>query len=1247
MAEDDQKFIEKLKSIQLDVNSEIEDERFEFIRQLDCLIEYRERPLPNLRDIFSPEEIERIIKESINYSRGPVIGFVINSGYTDEPVVDEHGKLSSHRTTAIHHASEHWHFRKNEAIRELFKIYNRYDVNYVDEFGLSHFHLACKYGCKDVAEEFLPLGQDPDCLVEKTGDSALHLALVESDTEMTELLLRNGADPNLSNAEGLTALHVICRSYSDGSVAGLFFDICDDLKLTVEIDATNELGNTPLHEAVGYGSKETIELLLRRGADPNLANAEGQTPLHVMCKMYPELDGELADWFFEVNRDIGQTVRIDPKDALGRTPLQLAVASFLPRVVDVLLKRGADLSSFVFPTESHLDESFDNWALNKFLNRKLRLASGLLAAVECLERRGYELDRRDALKVMKIFAKYEFFQTAMDLNEWFRVDWDFAKEAKRTMIIPSLSLYDLVRLKPEEEDKLLAYTDYLDFTRSPVMWKLFKGHEKDYTLHLCEIMSGGFFRRWALDPFRQLIHNRLPIECCLRVGFESSISKTRKIGYSRIPDSNLNHESTTMSPAPITKAMSQLNLKDAKTNDRSSSSSSCRGAVIPIDEPITKALSKASTIEFELTEQWPSERIKLGYVVDLEASKKRPRDLDNKNFVDSGSGSSSSSSGVDVKSSDKLSDMMDSFGDDCDNDAKQIPADRLSLVFILKFYSGAHEVLHEASRKFLYRVRARALVKEGDNEFHVRFPRELEQLRESSIMNFDRQELLLPASAKPWRVVHVCLEMEREPVGDESTTLRARNARPDLYLSPFCSDVVLTHGDKLIPAHKVILASKSGYFRREFAKDKIEVTCRPTIVILSGVVKLEYVYRMLEFIYAERLDWPECEYDELYCAASKFEVDELKRLCLDRLIFDLTVASATQLYTLAWAFGLETLLATTRKYMEKNEARLVKELDYRTTLIKTLSQDSCLNALRLCAKYPEAMRDEKHEVFEFVARHYDAELRDRLSGSFFAEFPRMAHEMFEFVMRTRLGGGESERSSMIVEPLIEMPDTSSDEQSRKTQITDDSAHAPDKISSNCWRTKLQQCINLARLVVAVVVYIQHDAGEIKISKLNEIKTRKLINQIMPIDGDNHDDDDDDDNAPDVSAIGLHADASNPQQHHEKTDAGDRKKASTKVRTNDWRKRDHRTHMYFISRGTRGEKEKFGRRRRRRSAVRNRARAVLQQAHRYTYVTGRSSGFIYDDYGGGGRERARVVKFAILLRGGFHCLSLPFCLMAHV
>ena len=39
------------------------------------------------------------------------------------------------------------------------------------------------------------------------------------------------------------------------------------------------VGETPLHRAAAYQSRETIQLLLDHGADPSLKDARGESPL--------------------------------------------------------------------------------------------------------------------------------------------------------------------------------------------------------------------------------------------------------------------------------------------------------------------------------------------------------------------------------------------------------------------------------------------------------------------------------------------------------------------------------------------------------------------------------------------------------------------------------------------------------------------------------------------------------------------------------------------------------------------------------------------------------------------------------------------------------------------------------------------------------------------------------------------------------------------------------------------------------
>ncbi|CAB0040378.1 unnamed protein product [Trichogramma brassicae] len=507
-------YIGKLKSLRESCNFKSKRERVHLVRQLYNLIRDWEGQLPNLWDIFQPIEIDWLLLESlkITFDHGygtecedMLVDFVVRSGYKDEPIFDENGQVSLRRTTPVHLAK----YYKPEVTSELLKIYGKFGINYTDKSGYTYFHAASMCGHETLVKYFLLLGQDPNCIWRKTCESPLHLALAHHHATVAKLLLRGGAYPNLADKKGFTPLHRICMQRYHFCSAEMFFKIIDEKNQLVRIDAKDKLGRTPLQLAVFNGKKRAAKLLLKRGADPNSVNNDGSTPLHYICQR--KNDDDLAEIFFETIDEMRLTLRVDTRDKLGRTPLQLAVANLLPKTVDLLFNRGADLSSFVFPNKSYFAEGLKN---NKewLLTLKFTLVSRALAVAERLETQGYELDRSNALAIMKFFAEYELFATkSMELDERWYVDEDFARWSKditvlpntrnyldpdsestremkmATTMSPSLLFHDLVRMPTEEAIKLPAY--YYEVASSCGMYILSEKLQKACTMHLCEMMS--------------------------------------------------------------------------------------------------------------------------------------------------------------------------------------------------------------------------------------------------------------------------------------------------------------------------------------------------------------------------------------------------------------------------------------------------------------------------------------------------------------------------------------------------------------------------------------------------------------------------------------------------------------------------------------------------------------------------------------------------------------------------------------
>jgi len=193
--------------------------------------------------------------------------------------------------------------------------------------ALTTFYDGGKGSGSDVASLLLDYGADPNVMT-SLGETPLYLACLNNLTELVQRMLKCGAKVNVSKNQK-SPLIAACRSkhiamvellLNEGADPNVPEEIADKSSYALHIAVA---GDRPNKYTDGYGdSKELFNLLLQRGANVHLADGSGNTVLHHFMK------NRGSNWEFLLYTLLkaGADVNICNND--GESPLYLAVKNF-------------------------------------------------------------------------------------------------------------------------------------------------------------------------------------------------------------------------------------------------------------------------------------------------------------------------------------------------------------------------------------------------------------------------------------------------------------------------------------------------------------------------------------------------------------------------------------------------------------------------------------------------------------------------------------------------------------------------------------------------------------------------------------------------------------------------------------------------------------------------------------------------------------------------------------------------------
>ncbi|XP_050459915.1 ankyrin repeat domain-containing protein 27-like isoform X1 [Cataglyphis hispanica] len=148
-----------------------------------------------------------------------------------------------------------------------------------DDRGLTSLHIAVLYDQIMIVDFLLDRGTDVN-IADSDGLTPLHYACIKGHQNILLLMLHANADPTVTDSQGNTPLHLAVDRGHDSCVKALLY-LSEHMKVSINANAINDNGDTPLHLAARWAYLAIVGILLEYGANSRLTNRKGQTPLTI------------------------------------------------------------------------------------------------------------------------------------------------------------------------------------------------------------------------------------------------------------------------------------------------------------------------------------------------------------------------------------------------------------------------------------------------------------------------------------------------------------------------------------------------------------------------------------------------------------------------------------------------------------------------------------------------------------------------------------------------------------------------------------------------------------------------------------------------------------------------------------------------------------------------------------------------------------------------------------------------------